>query len=110
MNPIKITLPYPLSANRYWASRTVKPKAGPAFVSTYVTTEAKAYKQHVATLALIAGIRKPITGRVAHRHEALSGTGRWTGRSGMRVDGASLGRHGAAASTWTTPTRCCSIR
>lgn len=59
-----LTLPYPISANRYWASRTVTPRGKPAFTSTYVTPEAKAYKAQVQKLALVAGVRKPIAGRV----------------------------------------------
>ncbi|CAB3905378.1 RusA family crossover junction endodeoxyribonuclease [Achromobacter piechaudii] len=59
-----LTLPYPISANRYWASRTVTPRGKPSFTSTYVTPEAKAYKAQVQKLALVAGVRKPISGRV----------------------------------------------
>ena len=60
-----LTLPYPISANRYWASRTVKPRSGgKSFTTTYVTPEAKAYKAQVQKLALVAGVRKPIAGRV----------------------------------------------
>lgn len=65
MTTITLILPYPISANRYWASRMVKPKAGPSFVSTYVTAEAKAYKSEVGWLAKAAGIRSPLPGRVA---------------------------------------------
>lgn len=65
MSAITLTLPYPISANRYWASRLVQPKTGKAFVSTYVTTEAKDYKTEVGWLARAAGVRKPILGRVA---------------------------------------------
>jgi len=60
--PIVLTLPYPLSANRYW--RTYMPKGFKAPV-TVVSSEAKAYKATVAGLARIAGVKKPITGRVA---------------------------------------------
>jgi Holliday junction resolvase RusA-like endonuclease len=59
-----LTLPYPISANRYWASRTVTPRGKPSFTTTYVTPEAKAYKAQVQKLALVAGVRKPIAGRV----------------------------------------------
>ncbi|MFY2845630.1 RusA family crossover junction endodeoxyribonuclease [Achromobacter ruhlandii] len=61
---VLLTLPYPISANRYWASRTVTPRGKPAFTSTYVTPEAKTYKAQVQKLALVAGVRKPIAGRV----------------------------------------------
>lgn len=61
---IILMLPYPISANRCWASRAVTSKGKPAFTSTYVTTETKAYKAQVQKLALVAGVRKPIAGRV----------------------------------------------
>lgn len=62
---IVVTLPYPISANRYWRSRVIKPKAGPAIVSTYVSPEAKAYKEQVGWILRAAGVREPIEGRVA---------------------------------------------
>lgn len=62
---IVVTLPYPISANRYWRTRVIKPKAGPAIVSTYVSTEAKAYKQEVGWLLRAAGVREPLQGRIA---------------------------------------------
>ncbi|WP_186087367.1 RusA family crossover junction endodeoxyribonuclease [Burkholderia gladioli] len=62
---ITVTLPYPISANRYWRSRVIKPRSGPGIVSTYVSTEAKAYKQEVGWLLRAAGVRQPIAGRVA---------------------------------------------
>lgn len=64
MTAITLTLPYPISANRYWASRLVQPRGGKAFVSTYVTAEAKEYKTEVGWLARAAGVRKPMLGRV----------------------------------------------
>jgi crossover junction endodeoxyribonuclease RusA len=62
--PVKVTLPYPISSNRYWASRIVKPKDGKAFVSTYVTPEAKQFKESAGWLLKAAGVRQPIAGRV----------------------------------------------
>lgn len=62
LQPIELVLPYPLSANRYW--RTYMPKGFKAPV-TVCSSEAKAYKQQVGWLAKAAGIRQPITGRVA---------------------------------------------
>lgn len=59
-----LVLPYPISANRYWASRTVASRGGRSFTSTYVTPEAKAYKAKVQKLAVQAGVRAPIAGRV----------------------------------------------
>ena len=57
-----ITLPIPISANRYY--RTYMPRGFYAPV-TVVSAEAKAYKRQVALLARTAGIREPIKGRVA---------------------------------------------
>jgi crossover junction endodeoxyribonuclease RusA len=62
MSAITLTLPYPLSANRYW--RTYMPKGFKAPVTT-LSAEAKAYKNEVKLLAKQAGILRPITGRVA---------------------------------------------
>lgn len=61
---LTLVLPYPISANRYWSSRTVTSHAGRAFTSTYVTPEAKAYKAEVQKLARQAGVCTPIAGRV----------------------------------------------
>lgn len=60
MDSITLTLPYPVSCNRYWRTRVVK-----GLAMTYVSTEAKDYKREVAWLVKAAGIRQPITGRVA---------------------------------------------
>lgn len=62
---LTLTLPYPISANAYWSSRIVTPRGGKPFVSVYVTTEARKYKEQVAWLAKAAGVRAPIAGRVA---------------------------------------------
>ena len=59
-----VTLPYPISANRYWASRIVTPKDGKPFVSTYVTPEAKQYKESVAWLLKAKGVREVLPGRM----------------------------------------------
>ncbi|WP_422096876.1 RusA family crossover junction endodeoxyribonuclease [Variovorax sp.] len=61
---IRLTLPYPISANRYWATRCifVKDKWMP---STYVTSDAKEFKEQVGWLCRAAGIRAPLAGRVA---------------------------------------------
>lgn len=62
----KLVLPYPISANIYWSNRVVKSKkTGKHIVLTFVTDEARAYKQQVGLMVLAAGIRKPIDGRVA---------------------------------------------
>lgn len=56
---VALTVPYPVSANRYW--RPVRVGAG---ITIVPTVEAKAYKAIVLTTALVAGIRSPIAGRV----------------------------------------------
>ena len=62
--PVTLVLPYPISANRYWASRVITPKGrGRAMALTYVTPEAKQYRDDCAKLAIAAGVR-PLTGRV----------------------------------------------
>lgn len=61
---ITLTLPYPISANRYWQTRVIK-VAGQTRAMTYVSTEAKVFKEQVGWLAKAAGILKPILGRVA---------------------------------------------
>jgi crossover junction endodeoxyribonuclease RusA len=64
MKSITLTLPYPISANRYWATRTVTPKGGRTMALTYITPEAKAFKAAVLQLARAAGVTAPISGRV----------------------------------------------
>lgn len=59
---IELTLPYPLSANRYW--RSFVPR-GHARAIVTLSDEAKAYKQEIGWLAKKAGIRTPLAGRVA---------------------------------------------
>lgn len=61
---IRLTLPTPVSANRYWASRVAKVNGKPMPI-VYVTTEAKDYRKTVASLAFAQGVTKPIAGRVA---------------------------------------------
>lgn len=58
---ITLTLPYPISANRYW--RTFMPKGFKAPVTT-LSSEAKAYKEQVGWMVKAAGVLKPIKGRV----------------------------------------------
>ena len=57
---IRLTLPYPISANRYWRSFT----AGKRAIVT-ISREAEEYKNRVNLLCWQAGVREPITGRVA---------------------------------------------
>jgi len=60
---IILTLPYPISANRYWATRVVPKKPKPLAI-TYVTPEAVEYKRQVGLIAKAAGLRIPLDGRV----------------------------------------------
>ena len=61
---IHLVLPYPISANRYWATRVVKPKGGAARAMTYVTPEAEAYRAQVRGVAAGAGVARAMTCRV----------------------------------------------
>jgi len=61
---ILLTLPYPISANRYWATRVIKLKATQKWTAmTYVTPEAEDYRAEVARIAHESGITAPLTGR-----------------------------------------------
>ena len=53
---IELTLPYPISANRYWKNYRGW---------TVVSKEAREYKQTVKQIAMAAGVRTLISGRVA---------------------------------------------
>lgn len=61
---IELTLPYPISANRYWKTRVMNVK-GHMQACTYVSKEAKDFKEQVGWLARAAGVRAPLLGRVA---------------------------------------------
>jgi crossover junction endodeoxyribonuclease RusA len=62
---VRVTLPYPISANRYWTTRVVTPKGGGrAMALTHPSSEAQAYRKAVQWLLVAAGVRKPIAGRV----------------------------------------------
>lgn len=57
---LHLTLPYPISANRYWRAVTIKGHA-----VMVPTKEAKQYKADVGWIAKGAGIRAPLKGRVS---------------------------------------------
>lgn len=57
---IRLTLPYPISANRYW-----RPVKLGAHISIVPTKDAKQYREDVARLCFAQGVTKPIAGRVA---------------------------------------------
>lgn len=59
---IKLTLPYPVSSNRYW--RSFVPR-GHSRANVTLSDEAKAYKRQVQRAAVEAGILQPINCRVA---------------------------------------------
>lgn len=61
---MKLTLPYPVSANRYW--RSFVPR-GHTRAIVVVSDEAKAYKSEVGWIAKGAGLRKPFSGLVEMR-------------------------------------------
>ena len=70
---IELTLPYPVSANRYWRPVNIPnkfAKAGdkerPSHRQIFVPSkEAEAYKEQVGWMARAAGVRAPIPGRIA---------------------------------------------
>lgn len=57
---ITLTLPYPISANRYW-----RPVRIGKHITIVPTKEAKAYRREVALLCRSTGVQSPIAGRVA---------------------------------------------
>lgn len=59
---IRLTLPYPISANRYW--RSFVPRGHQRAIVT-LSDEAKAYRKDVLQAVNAAGIRQPIAGRFA---------------------------------------------
>lgn len=59
---ISLTIPYPVSANRYW--RSFVPR-GHKRAIVVLSDEAKAFKSEVGWIAKAAGIRAPFDGRVA---------------------------------------------
>ena len=64
--PVVLVLPYPISANRYWATRVIRSReTGRTMATMYVTSEAVAYKADVGWRAKRAGLRIPLDGRVA---------------------------------------------
>ncbi|AYR23013.1 RusA family crossover junction endodeoxyribonuclease [Herbaspirillum rubrisubalbicans] len=59
MKPITLTLPYPLSANRYW-----RPVKLGTHISIVPTKEAKQFRTEIGWLVKKAGITTPMPGRV----------------------------------------------
>lgn len=65
---IELVLPYPVSANRYW--RRYLPKGHRSPVTT-LSSEARFYKRDVGKIAQLAGIERPLCGRLKFEY-ALS--------------------------------------
>lgn len=90
---ITLTLPYPISANRYW-----RPVRIGAHITIVPTSEAKAYRKQVAAICAQQGVIKPMTGRVAisvqlYPHRPLD----WAKR--QRLNGA----------TWDDTVQCIDV-
>jgi len=60
---MKLTLPFPPSANRYWRTRVLRSR-GQVLVQTYLSPEAKAYKKAVAEVCERAHL-EPVDGEVS---------------------------------------------
>lgn len=69
MESVTLVLPYPISANRYWASRVVTPRGGRPMAITYVTEYAREYKLQISKIAQAAGFNQPFPWRVTVRYE-----------------------------------------
>lgn len=90
---LTVTLPYPISANRYWTSFLLGKR-----IMTAPSKEAKAFKAEVAVMLREAGVREPITGRV-HVHIDLYPQRPLDWQKRMRKDGAA----------WDDSVRCLDI-
>jgi len=58
---VRLSIPYPVSANRYWRSYVPR---GHNRAIVVLSEEAKSYKSEVGWLAKAAGLRAPLGGRV----------------------------------------------
>lgn len=93
MTQITLTLPYPLSANRYW-----RPVKLGAHISIVPTKEAKAFRADIAARCRAQGARAPLAGRV-HIDVKLYPARPQDWQRRMRVDGAA----------WDDTVRCIDI-
>jgi crossover junction endodeoxyribonuclease RusA len=93
MTPITLTLPYPLSANRYW-----RPVKLGKHISIVPTTEAKAFRKDIAARCRDQGVRAPLAGRV-HIDVKLYPARPQDWQRRMRIDGAA----------WDDTVRCIDI-
>lgn len=79
---ITLSLPVPVSANRYWTSFKLGQR-----IMTAPSKEAKDYKKTVGLIARAAGIHTPITGRVAIHVDYFPGRPLdWAKRSAKNPD------------------------
>ena len=90
---IRLVLPYPLSANRYW-----RPVKLGAHISIVPTKEAKAFRADIAARCRDQGVRAPLAGRV-HIDVKLYPARPQDWQRRMRVDGAA----------WDDTVRCIDI-
>lgn len=90
---ITLTLPYPLSANRYW-----RPVKLGAHISIVPTKEAKAFRADIAASCRAQGVRAPLAGRV-HIDVKLYPARPQDWQRRQRVDGAA----------WDDTVRCIDI-
>lgn len=93
MNSITLTLPYPLSANKYW-----RPVKLGAHISIVPTKEAKQFRADIAKLCRAQGVTSPITGRV-HVDVKLFPARPQDWQKRQRIEGA----------TWDDTVRCIDI-
>jgi crossover junction endodeoxyribonuclease RusA len=90
---IILTLPYPLSANRYW-----RPVKLGAHISIVPTKEAKAFRADIAARCRAQGVRAPLAGRV-HIDVKLYPARPQDWQRRQRIDGAA----------WDDTVRCIDI-
>lgn len=65
---MKLVLPYPVSANRYWRTFAYRDKSsGKPKAVTAPSSEAKAYKEEAGLKAKVQGCRAPLAGPVEIR-------------------------------------------
>jgi crossover junction endodeoxyribonuclease RusA len=93
MSSLTLTLPYPLSANRYW-----RPVRIGKHITIVPTKEAKAYRADIAARCCAAGIVAPLVGRV-HVDVKLYPARPQDWQRRMRIDGAA----------WDDTVRCIDI-
>lgn len=61
---MRLVLPYPVSANRYWAHGVVGRRGDRGHAVTFVTADAKRYRRQVKIAVVDQGLRRPFAHRV----------------------------------------------